>query len=102
MGSGHCTVQQQKSTPALSLLASWIHTHSGRLGPEALKTDKAICKICQIVKPLQVEAVDYVGLLPRDQCKAYSLTMVDMATCCGEVWPASHANQCNKITGITE
>uniref|UniRef100_A0A674K3P7 RNase H type-1 domain-containing protein n=1 Tax=Terrapene triunguis TaxID=2587831 RepID=A0A674K3P7_9SAUR len=105
-----CTAAPADEGEAFSLLASWIHTHSAHLGPEgaycwaqargiptsqvALKTAKAVCKICQIVKPLQVEAgshrqvprgdqptqiwqVDYVGPLPHDHRKANILTMVD-------------------------
>uniref|UniRef100_A0A8C3IJP5 RNase H type-1 domain-containing protein n=1 Tax=Chrysemys picta bellii TaxID=8478 RepID=A0A8C3IJP5_CHRPI len=75
-----CTVAPANEREALSLLASWIHTHSGHLGQEgayhwaqaqgiptshvALKAAKAVCKICQIVKPLQVEAGS-PGQVPR-------------------------------------
>uniref|UniRef100_A0A8C0INL0 Pol protein n=1 Tax=Chelonoidis abingdonii TaxID=106734 RepID=A0A8C0INL0_CHEAB len=84
---------------ALSLLGvyHWAQARGIPTSHVALKTAKAICKICQIVKPFQVEAgspgqglradqpaqiwqVDYVGPLPHNHCKAYILTMVDMAT----------------------
>uniref|UniRef100_A0A8C3F7J9 Integrase n=1 Tax=Chrysemys picta bellii TaxID=8478 RepID=A0A8C3F7J9_CHRPI len=106
------------SCSAFSLLASWIHTHSAHLGPEgaycwaqargiptshvALKTAKAICKICQIVprrdQPTQIWQIDYVGPLPHDHRKANILTMVDTAIGSGEVWPASRADHWNTIT----
>uniref|UniRef100_A0A674IL34 Integrase catalytic domain-containing protein n=1 Tax=Terrapene triunguis TaxID=2587831 RepID=A0A674IL34_9SAUR len=93
----------------------WAQARGIPTSQVALKTAKAVCKICQIVKPLQVEAgshrqvprgdqptqiwqVDYVGPLPHDHRKANILTMVDTATGYGEVWPASRADQWNTIT----
>uniref|UniRef100_A0A8C4VGD5 Integrase catalytic domain-containing protein n=1 Tax=Gopherus evgoodei TaxID=1825980 RepID=A0A8C4VGD5_9SAUR len=85
---------------ALSLLLGpegvyhWAQARGIPTSHVALKTAKAICKICQIVKPFLVEAgspgqvpradqpaqiwqVDYVGPLPHNHCKAYILTIID-------------------------